>query len=258
MDTGKLRDRIASASNEELEKIQAYLQAEQAERDQERAERERLQADLDQERAERERRQAKWQMWQVWASVATVGALLLTAVTVFGSIFALRQGSENLRLQREAQASQQQAALLQDEESRYSSVYGKYLDMEKTISDHPDLVSCFYNTHCDRRLNPQEDAQASILAVYIADFYQYLYSELRTINNVENRDVPPNGEFVLRKDNTAADESWITWSETIVDAFKGSTMVCDTLKASADAYSTDFRHALAQKNACPGLEDPGV
>jgi hypothetical protein len=258
MDTGNLRDKIASASTGELEKILAYLQAEQAERDQDRAERERKQAERDEERAEREREQARSHRVQVAASVATVLALLLSGFALVVSIFTVRQGTDNLKQQREAQTSQEKAAIRQDQESRYSSLYGLYQDLEKTIADHPRLISCFYGTNCDANLTTQEMDQARLLASYVADFYAYLYSELQTLSSVEHLNVPDTGEFVLRKDNNpAADEGWVTWSETIVDAFKGSTLTCKALTDSADAYEKRFRHALAVRHVCPGLKDPG-
>jgi hypothetical protein len=261
MDAGWFRDRIAVASNEEREKILACLQTEQARRDQ--------------ERAEREKRQAKWQILQVWASGATVVALLLTAVSVFVSIGTLSQGSENLRLQREAQTSQQDAATRQDQESRYSSLYGLYQDMEKTIATYPPLIPCFYtfrsiegDTDIPGHCHARNDFTARLLAAYVADFYAYLYTELQTLNSVQKLSVPSDGEFVLRTDPEAktTDEGWISWSETIVYAFNDGIMLCDQLENAADAYTTDFRHALAKaltgieiKNRhCTGIQDPGT
>lgn len=266
---GKLRAKIACASNEELEKILAYLQAEQAERNQERAERERQQAERDVARGHRERQQAKSQKWQVRASVATVGAVVLSAAAIVASIFTINQGYDNLRQQREAtssqvrqqqeaQSGQQQEAILQDQESRYSSVYGLYQDLEKTIADHPRLISCFYDRNCNGSLTTQEKDQANLLASYVADFYAYLYAELQTLSSVGHLNVPSTGEFVLRKDNNpAADEGWVTWSETIVDAFKYSTLTCKALTRNDYAYEKRFRHALAVRHVCPGLKDPG-
>jgi hypothetical protein len=64
---------------------------------------------------------------------------------------------------------------------------------------------------------------AKQLAGYMVDFYQYLYAQLYNLH-----DAPDSGLFTLRKDVAPGegDENWITWSETIVDGFKYSTMAC--------------------------------
>jgi hypothetical protein len=249
MDVGNLSGQIASVSRKNRVKLLARLQAEQADRDKERADREKdlfqlqvEQADRDKKRAKREARQTKWQVVQLIAVLAAVA-------TVIASVFALRQGYENLH-------EQQQAVASQDQESRYSSVYQLYLDLDKTIADHPRLNSCFQNVRCNAKpaLTPQEMQQAIALASYVVDFYQYLYDQLQNLGYV-----PDSGLFTLRKGASPGvdNENWITWSETIVDGFKESTLVCNSLKQWAPAYEQLFVHAVAVTHVCRGLTDPG-
>jgi hypothetical protein len=227
MHIGNRRKPNDKASNEDLKKILvqlAQLQADQAERDK--------------ERGRREARQDKWQVVQLTIALATVA----------GVVVAIIAGSSSLAQQREAAAQQDQA-------SRYSSVSQLSLDLDKTIADHPRLISCFYNQNCDAKppLTTQEMQQARALASYIVDFYQYLYAQLDNLGYVPN-----SGLFTLRKDATPADnENWITWSETIVAGFADSSLVCTALKEAYDAYAQSFVHAVAVANVCPGLPDPG-
>lgn len=227
MHIGNLRKPNDKAFIEDLKKILAQLAQLQA-----------GQAERDKERDRREARQNKWQAVQLIIAVATVG----------GVVVAIIAGSASLAQQREAAAQQDQA-------SRYSSVSQLSLDLDKTVADHPRLISCFYNQNCDAKppLTMQEIQQARALAGYIVDFYQYLYAQLENLGYVPN-----SGLFTLRKDATPTDnESWITWSETIVAGFADSSLVCTVLKEASDAYEQRFVHAVAVANVCPGLPDPG-
>jgi hypothetical protein len=162
MDQRQLSDQIASVSGVQLDKIRAWLEVEQAGRDE--------------QRAERERKQARWQIVQGCAAVATIVAVIASAIVIF-------QGFENLKQQQAAAVQQQQAAAQQDQESRYSSVSQLSLDLDKTIADHPRLITCFQYTDCNAQpaLTAQEMKQARALANYIVDFYQYLYDQLENL-----------------------------------------------------------------------------
>ena len=102
---------------------------------------------------------------------------------------ALSQGYENLK-------QQQQAVGKQDQESRYSSISQVELDVDVAIADHPRLISCFEDVTCNAKpaLTSEEMQQASALAVYIVDFYQYLYDQLENLG-----DVPDNGRFTVSR-----------------------------------------------------------
>jgi hypothetical protein len=159
------------------------------------------------------------------------------------------QGGDSLDAQRQALGQQTNAATMQDQEARYSSVSELSLDVDKAIADHPRLVPCFEAGRCQATLTSDELHQAEALAVYIVDFYQYLYAQLENLGYV-----PSSGLFSLRKDNASSDESWITWSETIVGGFRDSQLVCDALKNAVPAYEDRFVHAVAVTGVCPGLK----
>jgi hypothetical protein len=232
MDARELRIQLATASSEERERILAQLQAEQADRDK--------------QRAEREVRQDKRQVWQLVATVAAVAAVIASVVAIILSYASLKQ--------------QQDSAARQDEASRYSSMTERNLDLQKTIADNPILLCSFWAKVCDAnprlkqpKLKPQDELLARVFASYKLDTYGYLYSELESLGAA-----PDSGEFILRKNATQADkqkyEAWITWSETFVDAFQNSPVMCQALKDSFDAYEERFVYAIAA-NTCPGLED---
>jgi hypothetical protein len=194
------------------------------------------------QRAERETRQAKLQKWQIITSWTTIATVIVATVAIILSYAGLKQ--------------QEGAAATQDQESRYSSISQLSLDLDKTIADHPRLISCFQDVDCKAKpaLTAQEKQQAEALAIYIVDFYQYLYAQLRSLGAV-----PRSGLFLLREDAIPgkSDENWINWSETIVSGFKYSSMVCQALINGAAAYEQGFVHAVAITQVCPKLSDPG-
>jgi hypothetical protein len=241
MDARNLEDRIGFASSEVREKILAQLQVEQAERDR--------------QRVRREARQARWQLLQLVTALGTVAAVII-------SLWALFQGNQNLTQQQVALnqgydnlQQQQTAAAQQDQASRYSSISQLLLELDKTIADQPHLIC--YLRYCDTPkpvLNTQDMQHAKQLAIYMVDFYQYLYAQLENLHYVPN-----SGLFILRKDVAPGegDENWITWSETIVDGFKYSTMVCQALTDGLPAFEWKFVHAVAVTHECRELKDPG-
>lgn len=103
--------------------------------------------------------------------------------------------------------------------------------------------------------------QANALAVYVVDFYQYLYDQLENLGYISN-----NGLFTLREKGIpganiaipgVSDENWVTWSETIFGGFKYSRLICDALQGDASAYEQQFVHAVAATHVYPNLKDPG-
>ena len=230
MDARSIMDQIAAAPGGPLEKIQALLQAEQADRDE--------------QRAQREMRQAKWQVFQLVSLLAAVAAVIVSLVAI---------------------TDQRESAARQDQAARYSSISQLSLELEKAIAEHPRLISCLWFNNCRQpKLTAKQIRQAKVFSAYIVDFYQYLYTQLENFGAA-----PDSGEFILREDATPADdENWITWGETIVSGFGGSTMVCDHLENNADAYEQRFVHAVAvakirdaktgaKTDVCPNLIDPG-
>jgi hypothetical protein len=195
------------------------------------------------QRAGREAQRAKSEKWPKYTAWATVAAVIVALGAGIVSIWGLRQ--------------QQQAAASQDQDSRYSSISQLEIDVDKTIADHPRLISCFLDVQCNAEpaLTTQEMLQATILAAYVVDFYQYLFDQLENLGYL-----PPSGEFLLRKNATEADirkyEPWITWSETIVGGFESSSLECDVLTNNANAYEQLFVHDVAMTDACPKLSDP--
>ena len=256
MDAGNFRGRINFASRKDRAKLKAQLQVEQAEqakRDKQRAEREKQQAERDEQRAEREKKQVKWQMAQVVTSVIGVAA-------VFAALIGLFISYENLQKQEESLKQQQKAAAKQDQESRYSSISQASLEVEKEIASNPRLLSCFRDKECKAKakpaLNAQELEQAAALASYVVDFYQYAYTELVRLGQA-----PDSGLFTRRDkkwDPKKVDEGWVSWSETIIDGFRYSRLLCQVLKKDTAAYDWAFVHAVAVTNECqrPKL-DPG-
>ena len=266
MDAGNSGGSTSFATPEDRENLLAQLRVEQVERDKQQAERdeqraERLeqlqveQAERDKQRAGREIRQARWQLLQLVTALGTIAALGI-------SLWALLQGKQNLTQQQvalrqgyENLQQQQAAAAQQDQASRYSSISQLSLELDKAIADQPDLIC--YLRYCDTPkpvLNTKETQHAKQLAGYIVDFYQYLYDQLYNL-----KDVPDSGLFTLRKDVAPGegDENWITWSETIVDGFKYSTMVCQALIDGLPAFEWKFVHAVAVTHECRELKDPG-
>jgi hypothetical protein len=218
------------------------------------------QAERDAKRDDRELRQNRWQLVQLVIALATIAGVIAAFIFGYRNLreqqAALTQGYENLK-------QQQQAAGQQDQESRYSSISEIELDVDTAIADHPRLISCFTDVTCNAKppLTSEELQQAAALAVYIVDFYQYLYDQLENLNAVPN-----NGRFTLLEKNIPgvnrvvpgySNENWITWSETIFDGFEYSTLVCDALQGDANAYEQEFVHAVAVTHVCPNLKDPG-
>ena len=244
---GNLGNRVASALKQRAEHdaLQADLQRTQAERDtlqadlqRTQAERAALQAVSQEQRSQREAREAKLQKWQIITSIATAAAVVVAAIAIILSYASLRQ--------------QENSATSQDQESRYSSLYQLYLDVDKEIAGYKRLVPCFRNTNCPTTLTAEERDQAYALAVYVVDLYQYLYTQLRNLGYGGR-----SGVFVLREGATSNDdESWITWSQTIFYGFKYSQEECQALIDSRAAYGQDFVHAVAVTGVCPSLPDP--
>jgi hypothetical protein len=232
---------------------------ERVERDEKRAQRQEQreieQAERDKQRARREVRQARWQWLQPATALGAIAAVIISAI-------ALNQGNQNLTQQQAALSQgyenlqqQQAAATQQDQASRYSSVSQLSLELDTTLADHPDLIC--YLRYCDTpkpALNKQKIQEAVQLATYMVDYYQYLYAQLENLG-----DAPDSGLFTLRGDVTPGegDENWITWSETIVDGFKYSDMVCQALIDGLPAYEWKFVHAVATTHVCRDLKDPG-
>lgn len=215
------------------------------------------QAKRDVKRDNRESRQNRWQVVQLVIALATIAGVVAAFVFGYNNLreqqATLSQGYENLK-------QQQQAAAQQDQASRYSSITQVELDVDAAIADHPRLISCFANVTCNATLTPGEMQQAAALAIYVVDFYQYLYDQLENLGHISN-----NGLFTLRENNIpgvnkvipgVSDESWITWSETIYDGFKYSRLECDSLQGGASAYEQQFVHAVAITHVCPNLTDP--
>jgi hypothetical protein len=176
-------------------------------------------------------------------------------------IVALAVGIVNLlglREQQQATTQQEQAAAQQDQESRYSSVSQLSLDLDKTIADHPRFICYFQELADSCKVKPvltaQETLQAGAIAIYMVDFYQYLYDQLEVLGYVPN-----DGLFVLRGTPLASmtNENWVTWGETIVGGFENSTLACKALGDSEPAYEWKFVNAVYVVGACRDLPDPG-
>jgi hypothetical protein len=247
MGMGELGKRVASPLKQRAKRdaLQADLQRTQAERDALQADLQRTQAERDvlqavsqEQRSKREAREAKLQKWQIITSIATAATVVVAAVAIILGYASLKQ--------------QENSAASQDQESRYSSLYQLYLDVDKEIAGYPRLVPCFRNTNCPTALTAADRDQAYALAVYVVDLYQYLYNQLRNLGYGGS-----SGLFVLREDATLNDnESWITWSQTIFYGFKYSKEECQALIDSRAAYGQDFVQAVAVTGVCPSLPDP--
>jgi hypothetical protein len=172
--------------------------------------------------------------WQLLSSIATVVALVASVVV---AAIVYRQTQAN--------------AALQDQAARYSSISQLSLEVHKLTADNPKLVPCFRDRDCPPDLSPVERRQAQELAVYIVGFYQYLHEQLINLGYG-----PQDGKFVLRRDPGAAssNESWITWSETIVMGLQDSRVVCDALIVGRDGYTVRFVNAVASRGVCDGLQ----
>jgi hypothetical protein len=110
--------------------------------------------------------------------------------------------------------------------------------------------------HCNAKpkLTTRETNQARALAIYVVDYYSYLYDQFLLL---DLPNVPRSGKFILRKNEKPKDnENWVTWSETIVAGFRNSAMVCHALEKWAGEYEDAFVHAVAITDVCPGLKDP--
>ena len=195
------------------------------------------------QRGEREAQHAKLDRWPRYTAWATVAAVIVALGANFLTLWSLKD--------------QEHSAASQNQDSRYSSISQLNIDVDKTIADHPRLISCFLRKQCDAKpaLTTQEMDQARALAAYIVDYYQYLYDQLEGLDYV-----PASGEFIMRESASPAeninDENWITWSETIVEGFQNSNLECAWLVKYYDGYEQQFVHAVAVSGACPGLPDP--
>jgi len=255
VDTGSSGGGTDFASPEDRANVLAQLQLEQFERDKQRSDRdeqraahlEQLQVDQDnrdEQRAAREKGQVKWQKAQVIASMIGIVAVIV-------SVIALVMAYVNLEDQQDAVANQ-------DQESRYSSVSQLSLDVDQMIAENPRLISCFRDVECNAKpaLTRQEQDKAELIAVYIVDFYQYLYTQLESLNYI-----PRSGLFVFAHtpEASSTDENWVTWGETIYMGFQNSALACKALKDGEDAYEWKFVHAVyvAPDNICPDLPNPG-
>ena len=122
-------------------------------------------------RAEREAQQAKSEKWSKYTAWATVAAVVVALGAGIVSIWGLRQ--------------QQQAAASQDQDSRYSSVSQLSIDVDKTIAEHPRLISCFQDVQCNAKpaLTAQEVLQAEGLLSTLWTFISIYSISLRILVN---------------------------------------------------------------------------
>jgi hypothetical protein len=139
--------------------------------------------------------------------------------------------------------------------SRLQSVTERSLDVDKFLADKEALSQIVFQT---------DSTKAG--EIYVLDFDQYLWNNIRTIINPDASSIP--ALLVLRNPPTGATrvprtpgwnddqwESWITWSETIAGGFRPNNGVpsdlCRQLNAGRDAYGSDFIDAILDTHLCP-------
>jgi hypothetical protein len=96
-------------------------------------------------------------------------------------------------------------------------------------------------------VSPKQLAQARALAVYIADFFDYVL------------ELYPAGEYpeLAPSDNVPHDDTYVgylAWSNAIRGTFKAKSLLCETLVENEAGYGTGFISRLRDASLCPGLK----
>jgi hypothetical protein len=95
-------------------------------------------------------------------------------------------------------------------------------------------------------LTAEELAKAKALAIYIADFFDFVlelypaseYPELAPSDNIPHDDTY---------------DDYLAWSNTIRGTFKARSLLCETLIENQAGYGTGFTDRLREASICPGL-----
>jgi hypothetical protein len=140
-------------------------------------------------------------------------------------------------------------------EARHASVYEHQLELWRLAANQRDLAPYIIGGRkINEEVTPIEGGQAIRQAAIIntLDFYAYVFAQFAPRDDSGNTppdilsasldDEPPSGW-------TSTDwSSWVTWSATIVDGFRGAPSMCDLLNATASngayAYEISFREAV--------------
>ena len=148
--------------------------------------------------------------------------------------------------------SQTQSLKEQVRQAYRNDTFSKSLELDKLILDKPIeyrmAVAAGKGPELMRKgeTSPEELAKTQTLAVYIADFFDYIlelypvedYPELAPSNKVPH-------------DNSYA--GYLAWSNTIRSTFQNKSLLCETLIQNRDNYGSGFTSRLRSATVCPGL-----
>jgi hypothetical protein len=180
-------------------------------------------------------------------------AFLIWQVTILqGQTQSLNAQIAILKEQTELLDNQTQSLNEQLQQTYRNDTFSRSLEFDKLILDRPTeyeaVIAAGKGPEMLREgaANPEQLAKAKALAVYIADFFDYIlelypvrdYPELAPSSNVP-------------QDDTYA--GYLAWSNTIRGTFKDESLLCETLIENKENYGAGFTDRLRGRSVCPGL-----
>jgi hypothetical protein len=177
------------------------------------------------------------------AAAAVVG--ILGVFFLVWQVFILNSQTESLKSQTQSLKEQVQQAYRND-------AFSKSLELDKLIFDNPTeyqtVVAAGKGSELMKKgkTNPEELAKTQALAVYVADFFDYIL-ELFPVQDypelAPSSKVPHDNSYV----------SYLAWSNTIRSTFQDKSLLCETLIKNRDNYGSGFTSRLKSATVCPGL-----
>lgn len=141
------------------------------------------------------------------------------------------------------------------DQSDNQDVFEKALDFDQITLQDPLLYKAVIagSRDADARYldKPKADAEltakADMLAIYIIDFYDYIFGKYPTSDYPEIGKPVPEG---------SDPHGFKAWSNALIDIFADDSLVCRTLKDNQDNYGDPFISRLYKAKICPGLRAP--
>jgi hypothetical protein len=141
------------------------------------------------------------------------------------------------------------------DQSENQDIFAKALDFDQVALQDPLLYKAVTAGSGDvdaRYLDkPKADAEriakADMLAIYIIDFYDYIFGKY-----------PPSQYPEIGKPTPEGSDSYgfKAWSNALIGIFADDSLVCRTLKDNQDNYGSPFISRLYKAEVCPGLRAP--
>jgi hypothetical protein len=177
-----------------------------------------------------------------WIETAGVAIGILGVAFLIGQVWILNNQTQFLNNQTESLNEQLQQTYRND-------VFTRSLELDKLRIDKPMQYNAVVASPDDpaafkkNSATPKEVAEAEALAVYIADFYDFVL-ELYPVRDYPTL-APNNG---LPRDDTYP--GYLAWSNAIRSEFRNGSLLCTTLFNNRDNYGFGFTCRLAKANLC--------